>query len=82
MARTRGAASPEIGGIYNVVACPWCGYPAPLFTDKKGNPYTRCTHCACRSFGTRAALQMALSEGRAIEVTWPPVELSPGEAFS
>ena len=81
MARTKGAASPDDGSEYHVVACPWCGYPAPLFSDRKGNPYTRCTHCACRSFGTRASLELAIANGRAVPVTWPPTALQPGLAF-
>lgn len=65
-------SKPEIGQQYDFLTCSWCGGPAPVFADKRGQPFIRCASCGCRSFGTVAAIELAKIKGLLDEqVTWP-----------
>lgn len=69
----RTPSKPLNGGTYKVVTCPWCGGPAPVYSDRRGNPWARCSKCECRFFGTMLAFGYAESSGRVVEVAeWPP----------
>jgi len=64
---------PVAGETYDIATCPWCGGAAPVFADRHGNPWCRCSECGCRAFGTKAALQLGvLNNLIEPEVQWPP----------
>ena len=71
--RTRAVSIPIDGEQYDVVVCPWCRGPAPVFADKRGNPFARCSQCGCRMFGNMAAMKLGVEMGHVLTgVTWPP----------
>ena len=66
---------PIKGKEYDILTCSWCDGPAPLFEDRRGEPFIRCAVCGCRSFGSQAAMMIAKSKGLLSErVTWPVVQ--------
>lgn len=70
--KLRPISTPNVGEAYDLLTCSWCGGPAPVFSDKRGQPFIRCAHCGCRSFGTTAAIQLARMKGILSEqVVWP-----------
>jgi hypothetical protein len=59
------------GEEYDVVPCPWDGSPAPVFQDRRGQPFAKCMTCGGYFFGNMMALTVAKNEGRARVVVWP-----------
>ncbi len=60
------------GEEYDVVPCPWDGSPAPVFTDKRGQPWAKCMTCGSRLFGNVLAFTEGQRIGRVMLVVWPP----------
>jgi len=67
------------GEEYDVVPCPWDGNPAPVWKDKRGQPWAKCMVCGCRFFGNQMAFTVGQREGRVLAVTWPPATYDGGQ---
>lgn len=79
MARKRVTTIPRAGETYDVTVCPWCKGPAPIFRDRKGEPFARCSQCGCRSFGKEAVVKLGVMEGWIdTDVVWPPTAAEAG----
>jgi len=70
---------PVAGTSYRLLVCSWCGGPAPIYLDKRGGPWARCSRCGCRTFGNGEAVHIGELEGRVTEaVEWPVATWNPG----
>ena len=72
---------PNRGDEVSAVPCPWCGGTMIIRADKRGNPYSGCTHCFARCFANPVALEIAQERGRVATGSWP-LELQPGLAWT
>lgn len=75
-------ASVKEGDACMVAVCSWCGSPAPIHNDRRGNPFCKCVACGSRSFGNQAAYALGEQHSRFVEVVWPPDNLFRGVAFN
>lgn len=69
----RERATPVAGERYDLLSCPYCGGACPVYLDRAGRPWSRCTACNARMFGSLVGLKTGTDAGLVqVDVEWPP----------
>jgi hypothetical protein len=66
---------PIYGERFDVMVCPFCSGPSPVYLDRVGRPWSKCASCNARMFGSLVALKAGADAGHVhLNVQWPPRE--------